>query len=304
MIPSNSDKDMRSGVTFALAAFGFWGVVQPYYFGFFEEANAVTIMAHRSAWSCIFVWIWLGLREKISGALELFKEAKMLRVLFLTGVLIAGNWGIFIYAVQSGRVLDASLGYFMTPLMTAAFGILVLKERPRKLQILALMFAAIGVGFYTVSIGQLPLIALAVSISFSAYSGIRKLYKVPAERGMALETTLILPFAVGIIGTFGWLGAPYLIASTGREATLLIASGLTTLLPLVWFNAAAARMPLISIGLLQFIVPIMLLVLSLFPPLEETLDLKRGVMLAAIWVGLVFYIIDVLHHSRRSSRLS
>ncbi len=303
MTATTSPTETRAGFGFAFAAFGFWGLVQPYFFDLFADWGALVIMAHRTVWSCLFMWVWLVFRGKVTGALALFTDARLIGILTLTGVLVAANWGTYIYAVQAGRLLDASIGYFMTPLMTAAFGIVILGERPRRLQIWALAFAAAGVLFYTVAMGQLPIIALFLSLSFSAYGGIRKLYAIPAERGMAVETTLIGPIALILIFTYGWVGGPYLIATSGREAVLLILAGLVTLLPLVWYNAAAARMPLLSLGLLQFIVPIGLFILSMLPPLNETLDAKRAVLFAAIWTGLVFYVVDLLSHARRSARV-
>lgn len=304
MTPHNPDKQFGSGLAFALAAFGFWGLVQPYFFGAFDTWGALVIVAHRTLWSCLFIWVWIAFRGKVPGALAMFREPRMVAIMALTGFLIASNWGTYIYAVQAERLLDASIGYFMTPLMTAAFGMLFLGERPRVLQIWALSFAALGVLIYTIWLGTLPLVALYLSISFSAYGGIRKLVGAPAERGMAVETALIAPFAVGVILFLGWAGPPYLIAFSGSQAALLITAGLVTLLPLVWHNAAAARMPLISLGLLQFIVPIGLFILSLLPPLSEQLDPAKALMFAFIWAGLVFYVVDLVRSARRSSAVS
>ena len=302
MTSQNTDKTLETGLGFALAAFGFWGLVQPYFFGAFQEADALVIMAHRTAWSCVFIWLWLAYRGRIGLTLTLFGNPRMVGLLFCTGLLIAGNWATYIYAVQASLLLEASVGYFMTPLMTAAFGLIFLGERPRRLQFWALAFASVGVLIYTVEVGRLPLIALVLSITFSAYGGVRKLYHVPAERGMAVETTLILPIAVGLILIFGWAGGPYGIAQSRREAGLMILAGLVTLLPLVWYNAAAARMPLLSLGLLQFIVPIGLFVLSLLPPLNETLDPAKARLMVLIWIGLVFYVVDLVRASRRAAR--
>lgn len=304
MTSHDSAKDFRAGLFFALAAFGFWGLVQPYFFGAFEDWEALVIASHRTLWSCLFIWIWLAFRRKLVSGLALFKDLKMVAVLFLTGLLITSNWGTYIYSVQSERLLDASVGYFMTPLMTAGFGILFLGERPRPLQFWALGFAAVGVLFYTISAGQLPIIALTLSLTFSAYGGIRKLFAIPAERGMAVETALLAPVAMVLILVFGWAGPPYLIAFSGGQAALLVIAGLVTLLPLVWYNAAAARMPLISLGLLQFIVPIGLFILSLLPPLNEQLDPDKGIMFILIWIGLVFYVVDLVRASRRSASLA
>ena len=294
MTPQNLTTEFRSGLIFAITAFGFWGFVQPYFFTLFQETSALTLMAHRTIWSCLFIWIWLILRGKVTSALALFTDWKMVGVLALTGLLITSNWGTYIYAVQSGHLLEASIGYFITPLMTAAFGIMILNEQVRRLQYWALGFAAFGVSAYTLYTGQFPVIALILALSFSCYGGIRKLAGAPAERGMAVETALMAPLALGIIAATGWVGLPYGIAHTQLEAGLLICAGLVTLLPLVWYNAAAARMPLISLGLLQFIVPIALFIVSLLPPLNETLDLAKALMFFFIWIGLALYILDLL----------
>ena len=188
----------------------------------------------------------------------------------------------------------------MTPLMTAAFGMVFLGERPRRLQMVALCLAGVGILISIIFIGRIPLIALSLSLSFSIYGGIRKRFAIPAERGMAVETLLMLPLAFGAIVLFDGLYAPYLIAPTGDQALWLISAGMVTLLPLVWYNAAAARMPLISLGLLQFIVPVGLFILSLLPPLNETLDWQRGLLFAFVWAALVFYVMDLINSSRRS----
>ena len=301
MTSHNLDKEFRAGLIFSILAFGFWGLVQPYFFGVFESSNALIVMAHRTLWSCLFMWVWLAFRGKVFGALALLMDRRAARILALTGLLIASNWGTYIYAVQTGRLLDASVGYFMTPLITAAFGIVFLGERPRRLQIWALGFAVLGVISYMISVGQVPIIALFLALSFSAYGGIRKMMVIPAEQGMAVETLLISPVALGLIVTIGWAGAPYGIAANLPEALFLITAGLVTLLPLVWYNAAAARLPLISLGLLQFIVPIALFVLSLLPPLNETLDPAKTRMFVLIWVGLVFYVLDLVRSARSAA---
>lgn len=296
----SSPKSPTTGLQFALAAFGFWGLVQPYFFGLYEDVSPLVVVAHRTLWSCGFIWIWLALRGQVGGGLALLRDGRTALSLALTGALIFSNWGTYIYAVQVDRLLDASVGYFMTPLMTAGFGILVLGERLRRLQFVALGLAALGIVIYTVWLGRLPLIALTLSLTFSAYGGLRKKFGIPAERGMAAETLLLTPLALGFVIAFGWSGAPYMIAPTSGQALWLISAGLVTLLPLVWYNAAAARMPLISLGLLQFIVPIGLFILSLLPPLNESLDWHRGILFAFVWAALVFYVIDLIKASRES----
>ena len=264
--PPGQNYVQNSGLFFALAAFGLWGFVQPYFFGLYEGMSPLLVVAHRTIWSCLFIWLWLRFRGKVQGAMALLRDGKSALILALTGTLIFTNWGIYIFSVQSERLLDASVGYFMTPLMTAGFGMVFLGERPRRLQLVALCLATLGVLIYTIWLGRLPLIALALSLSFSAYGGIRKRFAIPAERGMAVETLLMLPLAIGAIALFDGLFTPYLIAPTLDQALWLISAGIVTLLPLVWYNAAAARMPLISLGLLQFIVPVALFILSLLPP--------------------------------------
>ena len=175
MSPSSKQ---NSGLIFALAAFGFWGLVQPYFFGWVQDVPPLVVVAHRTLWSCLFIWVWLAFRGKLRGGLSLLQDAKTFAILLLTGLLIFSNWGLYIFAVQSQRLLDASVGYFMTPLMTAAFGIIFLGERPRTLQIIALGLAAFGIGVSIIWLGRVPLIALALSLSFSAYGGIRKRFSI------------------------------------------------------------------------------------------------------------------------------
>ena len=294
----SSPQTKKSGLYFALLAFGFWGLVQPFFFGIYDDVNPLAVVAHRTLWSCILIWIWLAMRGVVGGGWALLTKGRTALILGITGALIFANWGTYIYAVQVDRLLDTSVGYFMAPLMTAGFGIVFLGERPRPLQFVALFLAGLGIVIYTVWLGRLPLIALTLALTFSAYGGIRKKFAIPAERGMAAETLLLTPVALGIVAVFGWSGAPYFIAASGPQALWLVCSGLVTLLPLVWYNAVAVRMPLISLGLLQFIGPVGLFVLSLLPPVRETLDWQRGTLIVFVWAALVFYVIDLIRASR------
>ena len=162
------DKEFQQGLFFSLAAFGFWALIQPYFFGAFEESSALIVMAHRTLWSCVFIWIWLALRNKISSALTLFRNIKLIMVMAVTGLMITTNWGNLHICRPKWTLARRLCGYFMTPLMTVAFGIVILGERPSTLQFLALAFGLLGVVFYTMTIGQVPVIALMLSLTFSA----------------------------------------------------------------------------------------------------------------------------------------
>ncbi len=285
----------RAGVLFGLAAYGWWGFV-PLYFKAVARVPPLEVLAHRVLWSLLLLTVLLTLRGRLPLFGSLLKNRRSLAVLGLTTLLIAANWLVFIWAVANDRVLQASFGYFITPLLNVLLGVLVLGERLRRLQVAAVMLAGLGVLWLSIRLGGLPLVSLALAGSFSLYGLLRKLVPTDGTLGLAAETLLLSPAALA------WLlvreqgaGTAFLHAGAGT-AWLLAAGGIVTALPLIWFAEAARRLPYATVGFLQFLSPTLqfLLAVVLF---HETFTSSHAVAFGLIWAALGLYSWDTLHHA-------
>jgi len=281
--------NMSSGIAYALGAYLLWGIA-PLYFHLLVRVPTVEILAHRVAWSVVLMGalvVALGRTAALRAALR--QRAVLLRFA-ATAVLIACNWGIYIGAVNSGHVVDASLGYFINPLVSVALGTLVLHERLRPLQWVAVALAAVGVAWLTWLAGTLPWIGLALAASFGLYGLLRKTGTLGAVEGLALETALLAPLALAYLAARGH-GGP--LGSDLTTALLLLASGPVTALPLMLFAAAARRLPLATLGLLQYLAPTLQLVVGVLI-FGEPFGWARAAGFAAIWASLGLLAVDGL----------
>ncbi len=293
------DSPVRQGVIYAIAAYLMWGIA-PIYFHAITDVPADEILMHRVFWS---FWLVLAL-VKVSGQMgqirALMAQPSKLGVLGVTSVLIAGNWLIFIWAVTHGHVLDASLGYYINPLLNVALGLLVLGERPSRVQWTAVVIAAIGVLMQLIQFGSVPWVSLALAGSFGAYGLLRKQVNLQATTGLLMETALLMPLALGY---WWWLDSPS--ANLGNNPLslnlLLIAAGIVTTLPLLAFAAAAVRIPFYLLGMLQYIGPsvMLLLALTLF---GETMAPGQIWTFGFIWAALLLLSLDGLNRARRTRR--
>jgi len=255
--------DRRLGVLSGLAAYSLWGLF-PLYFPLLEPAGGLEIVAHRVLWSLVFVGILLTALRNWSQVRALVTDRRRLLVLTGAAVFIAVNWLVFVYGVNSGQVVETSLGYFINPLVSVLLGVLVFGERLRRLQWVAVGIAAVAVTVLTVDYGRPPWIALALAATFALYGVMKKVVRVDAAPGLFVETALVaVPAAVvlsvlhsGGDGTFGNLGAGHTL--------LLVSSGIATAVPLLLFAAAARRIPLSTLGLLQYLTPLMQLAIGVF----------------------------------------
>ena len=279
------------GLVYALAAYLSWGLLVPIHFRLLGHFSASHILAERVVWSILFAGaLVLAWRHRVRFPQPLTGKHALLVV---SAGLIGANWLLYLMAINSGHLLDASLGYYINPLMNVALGRIILGEKLRPVQAAAIGIATAGVAVAVGWAGDLPLTSLALAASFSFYSLIRKVVAVDALVGFLTETLVLLPLAVA------WLvyaPEPFLPGST-RDLVLLMLTGITTALPLIWFAAAAVRLRLVTLGLLQYVAPTCLLLLSVLA-YGEHVEPHRAVMFALIWLGLALYTADALRGRR------
>jgi chloramphenicol-sensitive protein RarD len=292
--------ERRLGVLSGLAAYALWGLF-PLYFPLLEPAGGLEIVAHRVLWSLVFVGLLLTVLGHWSQVRALVTDGRRLLVLAGAALLVTTNWLVFVYGVNSGQVVETSLGYFINPLVSVVLGVVVFSERLRSLQWVAVGIAAVAVAVLTIDYGHPPWIALALAASFALYGVMKKVVRVEAAPGLLVETALVAVPA-GIVlavlhsggdGTFGSGG-------TGH-ALLLLSSGVATAVPLLLFAAAARRIPLSTVGLLQYLTPLMQLAIGVFV-YDEPMPPARLVGFVIVWVALAVFTADSLRHARAGSR--
>lgn len=278
-------RESRRGLGYALAAYAMWGLF-PLYWPLLEPTPAVQILAHRMVWSLVFVAAVLLIRRKWEFVAQLRRDRRRLGLLVLAAVLVSVNWGVYIWAVNAGHVIETSLGYFINPLVSIALGVLVLRERLRSIQWLAVAVAAAAVVVITIDYGRLPWIALSLAFSFGGYGLVKKIVAVPALESLAVETASMAPFAAAFLvgveihgsGAFGHV-------ALGTNV-LLIAAGAVTAVPLLCFAAAARRVPLTVLGLLQYITPLLQFMVGVFIR-HEPLPTSELIGFCLVWVALL-----------------
>lgn len=285
----------RVGVWFALTAYGSWGVA-PIYFKLLGFAEPLEVVAHRVVWSVVILAAVVGLRGQWP-TLRGLGRAQVLG-LALSGALISANWLLFIWAVFNDHMLDASLGYFINPLLSVMLGVLFFREWLRPAQGLALLLAAAGVLNEVLAVGLIPWVGLALALSFGFYGVVRKRLAVDSAVGLGVETALLLAPAAGYLGWAASTGA----GATGRgdlaELLMLGAAGPVTVVPLVCFAAAAMRLPLSVLGFFQYIAPSIMLLLAVFV-YGEPFRPSQIVTFGLIWLGLLIFSGEALYHQRR-----
>lgn len=284
----------REGIAAALAAYTLWGLV-PVFFKQLASVPALEIIAHRVLWSLLLLGGVLAVRGRLGAAWMAAQNPRILARVALASTLIVINWLTFVWAVNVNRVLETSLGYFITPLVSVVLAVLVLGERLRTRQWLAVALAACGVALEGWRIGGLPWVSLVLAGSFGLYGLLRKQLPLDAAGGLLLETACAAPVA-GLY--LLWLGAAGQFGSAVTIDLLLIASGAVTAVPLLLFAVGARRLPLVTLGFLQYVAPSLTFLLAIFY-YGEPMDVSRLLAFAAIWTGLALYSTDLLLHRRR-----
>ncbi|WP_375465256.1 EamA family transporter RarD [uncultured Methylobacterium sp.] len=281
------------GLVYALGAYLSWGLVVPVHFRLLSAFSPSHILAVRILWSCLFaVGLVLAWRRRVRSPFPLRPRHGLLVV---SAGLIGVNWLLYLQAVNGGHLLDASLGYYINPLISVALGAVVLGERLRPLQVAAVGVAAAGVGIAVGWAGAVPVVALALAVSFALYGLVRKIVGVDPLVGFLAETLILMPAAA----TWVALSPEPALPPDPRDFALLALTGVTTALPLIWFAAAAERLRLATLGLMQYLAPTCLLALSVLAYGEE-LAPHAVAMFGLIWLALALYAFDLLRAGRRS----
>jgi chloramphenicol-sensitive protein RarD len=289
---SSRRRQHRIGLLYALGAFTAWGVVLPVYLKALADVPVPEILAHRIVWGALFALVLVASLGRWRELGQLLAP-RTLALLLLSALLVTINWVTYIYAINSGHIVETSLGYFMNPLVSVALGMLVLGERLRPLQLAACIVAASGVVILVAATGGLPWIALTLAFSFGFYGLVRKVVAVESLIGFAFEASILAPIA-GVY--LLWLAAAGQsssgLAVPARDA-LLLGAGIVTALPLIWFAAAARKLPLTTIGLLQFTSPSATFIIGVFV-YGEPFTIAEAATFACIWLALLLYITDAL----------
>jgi chloramphenicol-sensitive protein RarD len=291
-------KSARSGLAAAAGAFLMWGLL-PLYLKPLGSVPTLQIMGHRIVWCCLLVFLWLAMRGELGTVRRALTDERTRWRLVASAVLISLNWLGYVWAVGHGHVVEASLGYFINPLLNVLLGVVVLSERLNRAQWVAVALAAVGVAYLTVVTGRPPWIALYLAATFGTYGLIRKVVAVDAVPGLATETLLLAPLAIGWLAWCQHTGTGAMgHMSTGIDA-LLIGSGLVTALPLALFAYGARRIPLSTVGIVQYIGPTLQFLTGILV-FREPFSATRAVGFVIIWSALAVYVGDSLWRNRRT----
>ena len=294
--------EARRGLLYGVACYLIWGLF-PLYWPLLEPAGAVEIMAHRVVWSLVFVLVVLTVRRRWAWLRPLLADRATMTRLSLAAVLIAANWALYIWGVNNEHVVETSLGYFINPVVTVLIGVVVLHERLRRLQWAAVAVGAAAVVVLTVDYGRPPWIALGLAASFATYGLLKKQVgpHVGALQSLAVETTVIALPALGFLVALEVRGDGQLGHSGAGHGLLLASAGVVTAVPLLFFAAAARRVQLSVLGLLQYLTPVLQFLLGVLV-YEEPMPASRLVGFALIWTALALLTYDGLRHRRRAAR--
>ena len=294
--------EQRRGFLFGVAAYALWGLF-PLYWPLLLPAGAVEILAHRIVWSAVFVVGLLALRRRTGNLRLLLANRRSRLALGGAAVVIAVNWGTYIWGVNNGHVVETSLGYFVNPIVTVLLGVLVLHERLRSVQ-----WAAVGLGFVavvvlTVEYGRPPWVALTLAFSFGAYGLAKKTANAGAVEGLSIETLALTPLALAYLAVLQTGGASAFGQFGVGHTLLVLGTGVITAVPLLFFGAAATRVSLSTIGLLQYLAPVIQFALGLLL-FHEPMSTARWVGFTLVWLALALLTAESLAHHRRQLRLA
>mgnify|MGYP006158999861 FL=1 len=285
----------NKGLLFGISAYIIWGLL-PLYWQLVEEAGAYEILAHRGIWSLLICISLLALRKQLKSAYVMVRSSRTLSLLFLASGLLTINWGVYIWSVTVNRVVEAALGYYITPLINVTFGVLLLREKLRPSQWIAVALAAAGVVILTLGYGSLPWIALVLAISWGSYSLIKKSLNLGALETLSLETLFaFLPNLVFLFIIQGNGSAEF--GSTWTISLLLFGAGAATVIPLLLFNGSTTRLPLSTVGLLQYITPTIMFFIGIFIN-NEDISMTKVIGFAFIWLALAVLSRDLYRSSR------
>ncbi len=290
-------KQTRQGIFFALTAYFMWGIA-PAYFKLIQQVPADEILTHRIIWSFFFMLALISLGRNWPKVRAACQNRKRLLLLAVTALLIGGNWLLFIWAVNNHHMLEASLGYFINPLVNVLLGMLFLGERFRRMQWVAVALAFTGVLVQLWQFGSLPIIGLGLAFSFAFYGLLRKKIAIDAQTGMLIETLWLLPVAAAYLFLFADSPTSHLSANPWSLNLLLVAAGIVTTVPLLCFTAAATRLRLSTLGFFQYLGPTLMFLLAV-TFYGETIGQDKLVTFGFIWAALILFTLDALYTQRK-----
>ena len=294
--------DTRRGFFYGVAAYAMWGLF-PLYWPLLEPAGAVEILAHRIFWSLVVVLLLITLLGRLGTLRAALTDRRKASILTVAAVVIGINWGTFIWGVNNGHVVETSLGYFINPLVTVLMGVVLLGERLRPLQWTALGIAFVAVASLTIQYGRPPWIALVLAFSFGTYGLMKKKANVGAVESLSVETLVLAPVAAGYLAYLMSQDTAAFNSQGPGYAALLMTTGIVTAVPLLCFGAAATRVTLTTIGLLQYLTPSMQFALGVLV-FREDMPPMRWFGFALVWVALVIFTYEAIRNRRRQLRLA
>ncbi|MDR9827758.1 EamA family transporter RarD [Vibrio sp. FNV 38] len=286
----------RQGIIFAIAAYSMWGIA-PIYFKSISEVSPLEILSHRILWSVFLLAGLLHIGHRWRTVRDAVRTKKVMMYLCTTALLVGVNWLIFIWAVNSNRMLDASLGYYINPLFNVLLGMFFLGERLRKLQWFAVALATSGVIIQLVAFGSVPIVALGLACSFGLYALLRKKVALDAQVGLFIETIIMMPFAALYLFVIADTPTSSLMNNEWSLNLLLVSAGIITTLPLLCFTGAATRLKLSTLGFFQYIGPSLMFILAV-NVFGEDFGADKILTFAFIWSALVVFSFDGIRHSK------
>lgn len=307
---ANSRKDpqiVRSeaskGALFGVAAYGLWGLL-PLYFILLMPANSIEIVANRVLWSLAFCALIITVTRGWGKVWVAVKNPRILGILTVAGFLIAINWLTYVFAVTTGNTIEASLGYFINPLVSVLLGVLILKEKLRRLQWVAVAIGFLAVVVLSIGYGKLPWIALLLPFSFGAYGFVKNRMsgKVDVITSLSIETAILTPFAVAAMVVLAGMGQATLTGLGAGHFWLMVSSGIVTAVPLLLFGASASRLSMTGIGLLQFMTPVIQFIVAI-TLMHEHMGLEQWIGFSIVWLALIILTVDMLSNYRRMAKL-
>lgn len=289
-------ENYKKGIAFGLSAYVLWGIL-PIYWKALEQVSPFEILSSRFIWSCVFVFLLIIAQNKwntfIKEVKMIFANGKTSAAMIAAGITISFNWGSFIWAVNNGHIVETSLGYYINPLVSVLFAVIFLHERLNKLQLAAIICAAVGVGSMVYSFGRLPWVSLTLAITFALYGLLKKILPVSAFTSIMLETLLITPVALGYEYLLWQEGGSFYVSGNIQLLAMLAGAGIVTAIPLLLFTAGARLLPLKIIGFLQYISPTLTLLIGIFV-YNEAFTAQHLLAFGWIWGALFLFIVSQL----------
>jgi len=293
---TNTDES-KLGMIYAICAFAFWGLI-PIYFKQVASVGAFEVLIHRIIWSVVVLILLILITKQIDIVKDLFKSIKKLKYLVLSSLLVSTNWVIFIWAVSNNQIVETSLGYFINPLVNVVLGYIFFSERMNRNQYIAIFVATLAVLYQIISLGEVPIVSLALAFSFGLYGLVRKKIAIASIPGLFVETIVILPFALAYFYYLLDNNTNYFMAGDSYLTFMLCLGGIITVIPLLLFNGAATRMKLTTLGFFQYIGPTIAFCVAIFV-YNEPMSSDKMITFILIWIALVIFSWDGIKNKNK-----